>query len=131
MIVVAAAIVRDGCLLTARRSRPPRLLGGWEFPGGKVEHGETAVAALVRECREELGAEVRVGSRLGAVEDGAIHITLYGATLVSGQPAPLEDHDELRWLGPGELEDVAWLPLDLALLAAARIHLLERIRSAE
>jgi 8-oxo-dGTP diphosphatase len=128
MDVVAAAIVRDGQLLAARRSRPVALAGGWEFPGGKVESGEDGPAALVRECAEELGVVVRVGPRLGAAADGDIRIVLFGAALERGEPAALQDHDELRWLVPAAVRDVAWLPLDLQLLAAAHAYLLERIQ---
>ena len=55
-------------------------------------------------------------------------MSLYGATLMGGEPAPLEDHDELRWLAPDELATVDWLPIDVRLLAPAHEFLLERIR---
>ena len=131
MNVVAAAIVRDGRLLAARRTRPSRHAGGWEFPGGKVEPGEDDASALRRECEEELGIEITVGPRLGEATDGDIRIVLYGATSERGEPAPLEDHDALRWLAPDELDSVAWLPIDVALLAAAGEHLLDGIRPTE
>ena len=63
-IVVAAAIERDGRYLAARRTRPTDVAGLWEFPGGKVEPGETEEEALVREIREELGVEIAVGERI-------------------------------------------------------------------
>jgi 8-oxo-dGTP diphosphatase len=129
--VVAAAIVRDGRLLAARRTQPSRHAGGWEFPGGKVEPGEDDATALGRECEEELGIGIAVGPRLGEATDGDVRIVLYGATIEHGEPAPLEDHDALRWLAPDELDSVAWLPIDVALLAAAGKHLLDRIRPAE
>lgn len=131
MNVVAAAIVRDGRLLAARRTRPSRHAGGWEFPGGKVEAGEDDAGALQRECREELGVEIVVGRQLGEATDGEVRIVLFGASIRSGEPEPLEDHDELRWLAPDGLESVAWLPIDVALLGPASEHLLERIRSTE
>lgn len=115
-VVVGAAIVRDGRVLAARRTS-----GGWEFPGGKVEPGETEVAALVRECREELGAGVSVGALVGAAPVAAeLELRVYVATLVDGEPAPLLDHDELRWLAPADLDDVDWLPADRPLVAALR-----------
>jgi 8-oxo-dGTP diphosphatase len=114
--VVGAALVRDDRVLAARRAQPPRLAGGWEFPGGKVEVGESNVAALSRELREELGVDVAIGAELGAVSDESIQLTLYAATLIDGEPQPLQDHDELRWLSADELDDVAWLPIDAALL---------------
>ncbi len=115
--VVGAALVRDGRVLASRRTEPPRLAGFWEFPGGKVEPGESDVQALVRELREELRVEVEVGARLG--DDLPIGTTavlrVYLCRLVAGEPA-LVDHDEHRWLGAGELGDVAWLPVDLPLV---------------
>lgn len=120
-IVVAAAIVRDGRVLAARRSAPPAVAGGWEFPGGKVEPGETAPAAVIRECREELGVTVEVGRRLGTagIRPG-FDLHVYAATLLAGTPQPLQDHDELRWLTAAELHDVPWLPPDRPVLPALR-----------
>ena len=102
-------------MLAARRRRPPQLAGGWEFPGGKVEPGESDEAALARECREELGIDVLVGPRLGSATDGRIELVLYAATSRE-TPQPGDDHDELRWVAEPELVSVAWLPIDAALL---------------
>jgi len=112
-VVVGAAILRDGRVLSARRSAPAALAGGWEFSGGKLEPGETPAAALVRECREELGVQIEVGALLAEapIRDG-LALAVYGARLVAGEPRPLQDHDELRWLGPDELADVDWLAPD-------------------
>lgn len=66
-VVVGAAIVRDGCVLAARRTTPPEAAGRWEFPGGKVEAGESASAALVREIAEELGCTIEVDAWLAGV----------------------------------------------------------------
>lgn len=121
-IVVAAAIVRDGRLLAARRSAPAELAGGWELPGGKLEPGETETEALVRECQEELGVTVRAGARVPGewwLRDDLL-LRVYLATILDGDPQPLEDHDELRWLGEAELFDVAWLPADAVVAAAVR-----------
>ena len=106
-------------MLAARRSAPSALAGGWEFPGGKVEADEAPSDALVRECREELGVEIAVGAHLGRATD-QIELHLYAAELVRGEPEALEDHDELRWLALGELDSVAWLPVDLELLDVVR-----------
>lgn len=114
--VVGAALVRDGRVLAARRARPSKLAGGWEFPGGKVEPDESPPAALVRECREELAVTIEVGDRLGEASDESFQLTVYAAMLTDGEPQPLQDHDELRWLAADELHDVAWLPIDAALL---------------
>jgi 8-oxo-dGTP diphosphatase len=114
--VVAAAIVRGGRVLAARRSRPATLAGGWEFPGGKVEGGESERDALTRECQEELGVTISSGAELGEASDGRIRLVLYAATLDRGEPVAHDDHDELRWVGLAELEAVAWLPIDRELL---------------
>src|SRR5213078_1610252 len=99
VIVVGAAIVRGGEVLCARRSAPAHVAGKWEFPGGKVEAGESDVEAVVRECREELGVEVEVGARVGADAriDDRFTLRVYLARLEPGQPepSPLEDHDLL------------------------------------
>ncbi|MGQ0632258.1 MAG: (deoxy)nucleoside triphosphate pyrophosphohydrolase [Sporichthyaceae bacterium] len=124
-VVVGAAIVRDGLLLAARRSAPSALAGGWELPGGKLEPGESEREALIRECREELGVEIAVGERVGGqwVLGTDMVLRIHLASLVSGEPAPLQDHDELRWLGPAELYDVDWLPGDLPAVVTVAEHL--------
>lgn len=128
IVVVAAALVDDldapTRLLACRRSAPPALAGGWEFPGGKVEPGEDPVAALDRELMEELGVTVRLGQRvLGPLDDGdwplsddGVALRLWTAVIDSGEPAPLEDHDELRWLPRGRWRGVDWLPADVAIV---------------
>ena len=130
--VVGAALVRDGTVLASRRTGPPHLAGFWEFPGGKVEAGETDLQAVVRELREELRVEVEVGSRLGdALPIGQTAVLrVYLCRLVSGEPE-LVDHDEHRWLGPDELWDVAWLPVDLPLLEPLREVLISQAPPAE
>ncbi|MCU1656667.1 MAG: mismatch repair protein MutT [Pseudonocardiales bacterium] len=118
--VVAAAVVRDGRVLAARRSVPPELAGRWEFPGGKVEAGETDAEALTRECHEELGVAIRIGALL-AVADIAPGPPLYVylAELLDGEPSARE-HDRLRWLAPDELDSVEWLPADRPAVDALR-----------
>lgn len=122
--VAAVAFVDDLArptrLLAARRSEPPALAGGWEFPGGKVEPGETPRDAAVREAREELGVRVRLGRQVGVPWPlgGSYVMHLFWAVARPGEPAPaaLEDHSALRWLVPDELFDVAWLPADLPIV---------------
>jgi len=121
-VVVGAAIVRDGRLLAARRTEPPGLAGGWELPGGKVEPGETDREALLREIREELGVDVVLHDRVG--DDwplGGYRLRVWLATVAdgAGEPSPIEQHDAIRWLAPDELDDVRWLPGDLAPARAA------------
>ena len=116
-VVVGAAIIRDGRLLAAQRAEPAELAGGWEFPGGKVDPGETDEDALVRECHEELGVKVALGERIGG--DWPLSLSgvlrVWTAELVEGEPQALE-HLALRWLAPEELYDVEWLPGDLPLV---------------
>jgi 8-oxo-dGTP diphosphatase len=121
--VVGAALLRDGPprVLASRRTAPERLAGLWEFPGGKVEPGETDEQALIRELREELGVEVSVGDRLGGdlpIGETAV-LRVYLCRIVSGE-LTLVDHDEHRWLTAAELDDVPWIEVDLPLVADLR-----------
>jgi 8-oxo-dGTP diphosphatase len=118
-VVVGAAVVAGGRVLAARRTAPPSLAGRWEFPGGKVEDGESEADALVRECREELGIEVAVGPLLGSQPiDADWVLRVYAAEHLVGFPEARQDHDEVRWLGGVDLELVDWLPADRPLLPA-------------
>ena len=121
LLVVAAAIISDARVLAARRNAPPEVAGSWEFPGGKVEPGETDEQALVRELREELGIEAAVGERLGGdlpIGETAV-LRVYVCRIVSGE-LTLVDHDEHRWLNAAELDDVPWIPVDLPLIPDLR-----------
>jgi 8-oxo-dGTP diphosphatase len=116
MRVVVGAVLRDGAgrVLGARRTGPP----GWEFPGGKVEPGETEAVALVRELREELGVTAEVGGRVGPdvpmPADRVLRV--YAVRVTAGEPACLE-HAELRWFTTADLRTVPWLPADLPIVA--------------
>ncbi|AXI79262.1 (deoxy)nucleoside triphosphate pyrophosphohydrolase [Peterkaempfera bronchialis] len=117
-VVIGAALLHRGRVLAARRSAPAETAGRWEFPGGKVEPGETPQQALARELREELGVEARALAPLPgewAVRPGLV-LRIWTAELLSGDPLPLQDHSELRWLGPAELDGVDWLDHDRAVL---------------
>ena len=125
--VVGAAIVRECRVLAARRRTPANLAGLWEFPGGKVEPGESESAAVVRECREELGISVAVERPLGRAPIGEyIELVLYAATLTQGQPTSSATHDLLRWLAMDELATVQWLEPDEKLLDAVAEHVSRR-----
>jgi 8-oxo-dGTP diphosphatase len=125
--VVGVALLQGGRVLAARRTTPAELAGLWEFPGGKVEPGEDPAEAAVRETTEELGCSISVTGWLAARsviatrDDGADGLVLRVATarLDDGDPVPTE-HDAVRWLGPAELEDVAWVEADRPFLAPLR-----------
>lgn len=125
MVVGAAILDGDppGCrVLVTQRAEPPHLAGLWEFPGGKVEPGETEHDALVRECAEELDVVIEVGERLG--EDvwltgarGRWVLRVWTARIVSGT-VRLVDHSDARWLAAGELWSVPWIEADAPLVTA-------------
>ncbi|MFC9331378.1 NUDIX domain-containing protein [Kitasatospora sp. NPDC057015] len=117
-IVVGGALIHRGRVLAARRSAPPEVAGRWEFPGGKAEPGESEEQALERELLEELGVTARASEPLPGrwTVRAGLELRFWAAELVSGEPQPLEDHSELRWLGPAELAGVDWLDHDREVL---------------
>jgi 8-oxo-dGTP diphosphatase len=118
-VVVGAALVRDGRVLAARRTRPAAAAGRWELPGGGVEPGEDEATALARELREELAlADVEVGERVGPeVGLPGERVLRIRVCRAAGEPTALE-HDALRWLAPDELAGIDWLEADRAVLPA-------------
>ncbi|MFP4030852.1 MAG: (deoxy)nucleoside triphosphate pyrophosphohydrolase [Desulfococcaceae bacterium] len=116
MHVTAAVIFQDGKVLVARRAPGFRHAGGWEFPGGKIEPGESPESCLARELAEEFGIAARVG-RLVARSDYAydfatVRIHAYEVEWTSGEMVP-RDHDAVAWVRPKELLTVDLLPADL------------------
>ena len=116
--VVAAVIVREGRVFATQRGYGD-WKDWWEFPGGKIEAGETPSQALVREIREELDAEIAVGELIQTVEWDypVFHLTMhcFWCTLKS-ESVILKEHEAARWLSREELRSVHWLPADEALI---------------
>ena len=116
-VVVAAGVVSvGGKILAARRKVGAHLEGLWEFPGGKLEVGESPEECLVREFTEELGVRVRAGRVLDVIHhryaDRDVLLLFYACELLEGEPRPL-GCQELRWLERPELESLDWAPADL------------------
>lgn len=132
-IKVAAAVIRDGERVFATQRGYGDWKDFWEFPGGKLEPGETPAQALVREIREELDAEIEVEDRLTTVEYDypAFHLSMdcFWAKLVGGE-LKLREHEAARWLSPAELDGLPWLPADRSLLEAIRRELRAPSREA-
>ena len=115
---MAAIIREDGRIFATQRGYGP-YKDGWEFPGGKIESGETPEQALVREIREELDTEITVGEKLTQVEYDypEFHLSMgcYLCAVRSGS-LTLKEHESARWLRADELDQVAWLPADLSVI---------------
>jgi len=150
--VTAAVMERDGRVLIARRKRGDRMENKWEFPGGKLERGETPEACLRREMREEFGIDIAVGPLVGrslhAYPHGTIDLMAYRVTHLSGD-FRLHDHEEILWVRPSDLKSYDFSAADVPIaailmrgggtspvdrqpaehylqLGALRIHLLDR-----
>ena len=112
---VAAAVIRKGDRIFATQRGYGPFKGGWEFPGGKLEPGETAEAALAREIREELDCEIRIEKALGRIEydypDFRLEMDVFLCSLAS-DGMTLREHSAARWLAKDELGSVDWLPAD-------------------
>jgi 8-oxo-dGTP diphosphatase len=130
--VVGVALVEGDRVLVAQRADGP-FAGQWEFPGGKVEPGETDLEGLVRECREELGVEVEPQGFLGEVpldgvvgggDPGASTLRVRWGRVTAGVVTPHE-HTELRWVRAGDLGGLDWIAADRPLLPAV-VRLLDR-----
>ena len=120
--VVAAVIVRDGAVLATQRGYG-EFEGWWEFPGGKVDAGETPEQALVREIREEMNASIAVGRYLCTAEYdyATFHLSMrcYVCSLVDDKFELLEHH-AARWLSDSHLDEVDWLPADVQVVDAIK-----------
>jgi mutator protein MutT len=119
--VVAGIIERAGQVLCAQRGPQQDQPGLWEFPGGKVEAGETDAEALARELMEELGVAVKVGVLLATsvhrLPSAEIALLGYRCQMIAGDLTKRE-HADLRWVDIPALSDLKWAPADLPLVAA-------------
>lgn len=126
-IKVVAAIIRDGDSIFATQRGYGEYKDGWEFPGGKVESGETPQEALVREIKEELDADIVVGKLLTTVEHDypEFHLSMdcFWAELKDGSQLKLLEHEAARWLSLDYLYDVEWLPADIKVVKAIKAEL--------
>ena len=118
-IEVVAAIIRKGDRIFATQRGYGEWKDWWEFPGGKMEAGETPEEALVREIREELSAEISVDEFLCTVEHDypAFHLKMhcYLCSLI-GEALYLNEHEAAKWLAKNELDSVKWLPADVGVV---------------
>lgn len=120
MLEVAAAIIHknDKILICQRpENKAQGLL--WEFPGGKVESGETNEQAVIRECREELGVTLKVDSFFMDLTheypDRTVHISVYNCSLTDGEPVMLE-HNDMRWVTASQCAGFEFCPADVGIL---------------
>ena len=122
-ITVVAAIILDGKKLFATQRGYGEFKDGWEFPGGKIELGETPEQALKREIREELDTEIEVGELFDTVEYDypAFHLTMHCflCSVKSGELV-LKEHEAAKWLTKESLNSVDWLPADKDLIEKLR-----------
>ena len=114
--VVGAVVIRNGTVLSAQRGETMTLAGLWEFPGGKIEHGESPQQALLREMEEELLCKVKIGAVVETTtheyDFGVVTLTTFFATLLDSEPR-LTEHAELRWIPRADLLSVEWAPADI------------------
>ena len=118
-IRVVAAVIRKGDKIFATQRGYGELKGGWEFPGGKIEDGETPQEALKREIEEELDTEILVGELIDTIEYDYpnFHLSMdcFWCEIVEGKLV-LKEHEAARWLDRKTIDDVEWLPADVTLV---------------
>ena len=118
---VVAAVIRDGDRIFATARGDGEYKGWWEFPGGKIEAGETPEEALVREIHEELDTEIRVGELIDTIEYDypTFHLSMdcFWAEVIAGRLV-LKEAEDARWLTKETLESVQWLPADQTIIDA-------------
>lgn len=119
-IRVVAAIIRENNKIFATQRGYGDFKDGWEFPGGKIEPGETPQEALIREIKEELDTDIEVGGLIDTIEYDypQFHLSMdcFWCSVTSGDLV-LKEHEAARWLSKAELFDVDWLPADIGLIS--------------
>lgn len=122
-IQVVAALIRDGNRVFATQRGYGDYKDSWEFPGGKIERGETPQNALAREIKEELDTDISVGDLLTTIEYDypKFHLSMqcFWCSIADGTPV-LKEHEAARWLSADQLDDVAWLPADKTIIGMIR-----------
>lgn len=125
-IRVVAAVIRQGDEIFATARGYGEFKGLWEFPGGKIEHGETSQEALIREIKEELDINISVGALIDTVEYDypKFHLSMdcFWCRIIEGAIS-LKEAESARWLRLKELDDVKWLPADITLLETIKNQL--------
>lgn len=126
-VKVVAAIIRNHDRIFATQRGYGEFKDGWEFPGGKIEEGETPAEALVREIREELDTTISVNEKIACIEYDypTFHLSMecFWAEIISGDLV-LKEHEAAKWLSVEELDTVAWLPADLELVEKIKAQLI-------
>ncbi len=119
VVNVVAAVIKDHDQIFATQRGYGEFKDGWEFPGGKVESGETPQQALVREIKEELATDIVVGDYIYTIEYDypTFHLSMkcYWATVINGKLSLLE-HEAAKWLTKETIDEVDWLPADIQLV---------------
>lgn len=116
--VTGAVITRDNAIFAAQRGPGKALAGKWEFPGGKIEPGETPEQSLARELKEELLVEATVGEHITTTEYeydfGIVRLSTFHCTLAPGAEPTLTEHADSRWVPLAELTELDWAPADVS-----------------
>ena len=133
-IEVVAAIIHDNGKILATQRGYGEFKDGWEFPGGKMQPGETAEEAIIREIEEELRVRITPEKLLITVECDYpnFHLTMhcFFSTIVEGT-IELVEHEAMKWLADTELDSVAWLPADLEVVEAIKAYLKQKKSAAQ